>query len=251
MKNTPVSAFIRRSLYAVLVQVIWLPVAQARIGETQADIERRLLQQSGVGSLYVPVTQASLSNGMGGRRNNGGMGQGQAQGQGPGQAQGPGQRMGRRMPDVDPLAAFRAYLPVEIREVVYWKTAVPGNLSGPSGWHVYVLYVNGRSVLEAYVRVVDPLIDAEVTNLLALNRGASQWKHAEGPPVPSGIGYDSILADGSVRAKHDGDTFLIFASKVDTYIFEQAKAADEAKLQAQEAALREQQAKAPVSVSGF
>jgi hypothetical protein len=225
--------------------------ALARVGETRADIEKRLLQP-GVGRLYYPNDNGSATTGTAGATTSGVAGSGR---RGSFLGGGRGGRSGP--PSVDPFHEIRSLLPASLLEVVYLKSDAPAapaapktagpvppvvNLANPETcWHQHVLYSNGRSVMEAYVRVGVPLSEFEVNGLLALNKGPSVWKKVAGAgSIESGIGADYVLDDGSLRAKEDGNVLLIFATKVDEFILEQQK---------QVAAV--EQSRAPASVLGF
>ena len=199
-------------------------LVQARVGETQDVIERRLLQP-GVGKLFNPSLKATD----------------------PKEAA----RQQQKAAKGQPFSSFEAFLPTDIREVGYWKSAVANQLSNDSGWHIYVFYSGGRSVLEAYKRVGAGLNEFEIKGLLNVNRGASSWKKSGGSDHTAAIGYDYELEDGSIRAKVDGNWFMIFAKKVDAYVVDQkriAKAIQDRELAIQK---KEQAAKAPESISGL
>ena len=200
----------------------------ARVGETQDMIERRLLQP-GVGKLYSrPITSPSKSK----------------------DAKTVERQQQKEEKD-QPFHSFEAFLPPDIRQMIYWKSSVPNQLSNDSGWKIYVFYSGGRSVLEAYKRVGEGLNEFEINGLLNVNRGASSWKKSSGNYDTACIDYDYELEDGSVRAKSDGNWFMIFARKVDTYVVEQkriAKATQDRELAQQK---REQAIKAPESISGL
>lgn len=214
-----------RKVAACLVAgaVICPCLLQARIGETQDVLEKRLLQP-GLGKLY-PRTPATAD----------------------------AAKDRPRKKEDDPLKDIRSFLPGETREMLYWKSAVANQLSNDSGWKVDVFYVAGRSVLEAYKRVGDTLNEFEIRGILNANRGSSSWKKngdASGGDV-NGIGYDYELEDGSMRAKLQDNWIIVFATKLDNYVMQQqqvAKAAKDALLNQQK---REQALKAPESVSGF
>jgi len=228
--------------------------ALARVGETRAEIEKRILQP-GVGRIYLPNDPGPTSAGPSPAAPAGGSAGAVAGGRrGAGFG---GGRGGRSAPDLNPFRDFQSLLPTGLTEVVYLKSDAPANpanlkadpanfpvvnlLNPETCWHLHVMYANGRSVIEAYVRVGVALSEFEVNAVLAVNKGSSVWKKAaDATDIESGIGTDYALDDGTIRAKQVGNTLLIFATKVDNYILEQRKAA---------AAV--EQTKAPASVMGF
>ncbi len=219
--------FTRLSLGAtsvlVVLSVFTPALVQARVGETQDVIERRLLQP-GVGKLFntpKPMDPKAAA------------------------------RQQQKDAKDQPFHSFEAFLPTDIREGVYWKSAVANQLSNDSGWQIYVFYSGGRSVLEAYKRVGDGLNEFEIKGLLNVNRGTSSWKKNDGSDSTAGIDYDYELEDGSLRAKVDGNWFMIFAKKLDAYVVDQkriAKAVQDRELALQK---KEQAVKAPESISGL
>jgi hypothetical protein len=221
--NTP--KFVRGPVVmAMLASVVVAPQVCARIGETQGDIERRLLQPS-VGKLFFRSKDKD-------NREN--------------------ERQQQREEKEQPFSAVREFFPPESREGIYWKTAVASHLSNEDGWKVHVFYVAGRSALEAYRRTGATLSEFEVRALLAVNRGNSSWKkiQQEGGGT-NGIGYEFELEDGSMRAKQQGNWFMIFATKLDNYVVEQQKVAKDLADQEKARKRLEDQSKAPESVAGF
>ncbi len=230
--------------------------AWARVGETRADIEKRIVQP-GVGRILQgdpasgnpanpanpapPGPASTPGTGAAGTGRRGAFG---------------GGRGGRAALTLDPFREIRPFLPKSLVEVTYLKSDAPINPTAPKTdvplppivnllnpetcWHQHVLYSSGRSVIEAYVRVGVALSEFEVNGVLALNKGGSVWKKVDNGSVESGIGTEYILDDGSIRAKQDGNALLIFATKVDDYILEQQKGAATV-----------EQGKAPTSVLGF
>jgi hypothetical protein len=208
----------------ILASAVMLPSLGARIGETQGDIERRLLQPN-LGKLFFRNKDKDNKE---------------------------NERQQQREEKEQPFNAVRECFPADSREGVYWKSAVSSHLSNDDGWRVHVFYVAGRSALEAYRRMGPSLSEFEVRALLSVNRGNSSWKKIkqEGGGT-NGIGYDFELEDGSMRAKQQGNWFMVFSTKLDNYVIEQQKTAKT--LADQEAARKriEDQNKAPESVAGF
>lgn len=218
--NTPIRS--RDVIASVLLALSVSSVASARIGETQADVERRLLQPN-VGKLFFKAKDNKEPD-----------------------------RQQQREEKEQPFVQVREFFPNDTKEGVYWKSAVSSHLSGDDGWKVHVFYAGGRSMLEAYKRVGEGLSDFEVRALLSFNRGGSAWKkiQQEGGGT-NGIGYDYELEDGSLRAKQQGNWLMIFSAKLDAYVVDQQKAAKVLRDQEKARKLLEQQNRAPESVAGF
>jgi len=210
----------------VLLAVVPSQLLLARVGETQADVERRILQPN-LGKLYFRAKDKDKES-----RD--------------------AERERLREERELPFAEAEQFFPADARLAVYWKSAVANQLSNDNGWKVHVLYVGGRSALEAYRRVGDSLNEFEVRALLAANRGGSSWrKMSNDGGGTSGIGYDYELEDGSMRAKQQGDWLMIFSTRLDNYVVAQQKVAKDLKDKETERLKKEQQAKAPESVTGF
>lgn len=209
----------------LLLVVVSAQSMLARVGETQADVERRILQPN-LGKRYFRVKDKDKDNGA-------------------------AERERAREEREQPFNEAKKFFP-ESGEGIYWKSAVANQLSSENGWKVHVFYVSGRSALEAYRRVGESLNEFEVRALLAANRGASSWRKMsnEGGGT-SGIGYDYELEDGSMRAKHQGNWLMIFSTRLDNYVVEQQKIAKDLKDKETDRLKQEQQAKAPESVTGF
>lgn len=222
--NTPV--FVRGAVVLSLFAAVSVQSLSARVGETQADVERRILQPN-LGKLYFRTKDKEKDNG-------------QAERERP-----------REEKDL-PFNEAKKYFPADVREGVYWKSAVANQLSSENGWKVHVFYAGGRSALEAYRRMGESLNEFEVRALLSANRGASSWRKMsnEGGGT-NGIGYDYELEDGSMRAKQQGNWLMVFSTRLDNYVVEQQKIAKDLKEKETDRLRLEQQAKAPESVTGF
>ena len=196
----------------------------ARVGETQNTVEQRILQPN-LGKKYFKQKE---SNDPRDERER--------------------QKEEREQPFID----VKKFFPADKIEGIYWKSALASQLSNDNGWKVHVFYAGGRSMLEAYRRVGEPLNEFEVRALLAANRGGSSWKKSvsEGGGV-NGIGHDFELEDGSMRAKQKGDWLMIFATRLDLYVMEQQKIAKELRDRDADKLKQEQQVRAPDSVMGF
>lgn len=200
---------------ASVLSVAMHSMAEARIGESQSTIERRLFASGGI--VYRDdVIETSRQRGM-------------------------------------PYLKFTDYFPESAQLRIYYKTD-DGRKPKSSqmeekrisdGWDVHVLYVRGKSVLEVYKRSKG-MSDYEFNILLQLQADGGFWKKvekteqeegAEEPP-PSAFGFQMERSDGQVRAKKlGGDSLMIFNTELDMRL-----------AQSQEADLQEL---APLSVSGF
>lgn len=195
--------------------------AQARVGEVQGQLERRMLQE-GLGKVFSIPKNAS-------------------------------DRERDRLEKENPLSGFRAYFPEGAKEVVYWKTSVKQRINADEGWRVYVVYYRGVSVLEGYKRVGTKLSEFEINALLQRSRPDDvPWAKVpkdEAKESVFGYGFRLTKDDADVlRAKVQGDLLLIFNAKFDSLVFEARKEQNE---RDRETAREEQQKKLPDSVEGF
>lgn len=205
-----------------LVAALQLPLANARVGETQEDFERRLLQPF-VGK-FMPREKFTDPN-----------------------------KEAEVLSQL-PFTEVRPNFPAGIRERRYWKSAVPNTLSNENGWKVHVFYQDGRSALEAYQRVGDTINDFEVMNILRANQGTSEWLKVDPDSLEgkgSAIGCNYILADGSMRAKQIGNWLMVFSTKLDTHVKEQLRLALENQTNQHADKVKNQQNTAAGSTSGF
>ncbi len=220
---------IAASLSAAVAFVCLNSDLSARVGETRADIERRILQPN-LGKMFFrsPIKDPNSREGREAERER--------------------QREEREQPFND----VRKFFPADTHEAIYWKSALANQLSNDNGWKVHVFYMGGRSALEAYRRVGEGLNEFEVRALLAANRGASVWKKVSGEGGgTNGIAFDYELEDGSLRAKQQGSWLMIYTTRLNTYVIEQQKIAKELRDKELELLRQEQQGKAPESVMGF
>lgn len=202
-----------------------VPHAQARVGETRADIERRILQPN-LGKIYFRPKDKENNRET--------------------------ERERLREEREQPFNDARKFFPTDTQEAIYWKSALAHQLSSDNGWKVHVFYMGGRSALEAYRRTGESLNEFEVRALLAANRGGSVWKKNSGDGGGTdGIAYDYELEDGSLRAKQQGNWLMIFSTRLNNYVIEQQKIAKELRDKELQAQKVEQQQKAPESVQGF
>jgi hypothetical protein len=216
-------------LVALLVLTSGAVRARARIGETQDALEARLLQP-GVGKLLFQGVTRDKDK----------------------QKEREAEQARIKEEKEQPFREARPYMPIDIREVVYWKSALGNHLSNDDGWKVHVFYVNGRSVLEAYKRVGAGLSDFEINGILAVNRGESSWRKASGEgDAVSGVGYDFESEDRGARAKVKASWVVVFSARFDAYLVEQKRLAGEQQARELEVKKREQALKAPESLSGF
>lgn len=196
--------------------------AAARVGETQEEFERRLLQPF-VGK-FIP------------REKN------------------PDPAKEEEMLRQQPFNEARSHFPAGTRERKYWKSAVPNMLSNENGWRLHVFFQDNRSVLEAYQRVGESLSEFEIQNILNANRGSSEWTKVEPDSLEakaSAIGCDYQLGDGTLRARVVGGWLLVYTVRLDAYVKEQIRILEETRASQQAERLRNQQIAAPGSTSGF
>lgn len=206
----------------LLMITVSTSVLSARVGETQDEFERRLLQPS-VGK-FMP------------REKN------------------PDPFREEEMLRRQPFNAARVYFPDDTRERKYWKSAVPNMLSSDNGWRVHVFYQGSQSVLEAYQRVGDSLSPFEIELILRASQGTSEWKKIEPDSLEaraSAIGCDYELANGTLRARVTGDWIMIFSTALDAHVKERLRLIEENKLRNMDDRTRSQQLAAPGSTAGF
>ena len=214
----PKFSFVLGLLCAVVVVSALSSTAEARIGERQESIERRLFASGGI--MYRDdVVEASRRKGM-------------------------------------PYTQFFDYLPSSADVRIYFKTVDGRRPSSKeleekrlvSGWDLHVVYVGGKSVMEVYKRS-QGLSSHELNQLLMLNANGSFWKKIEKPrppaagetteeKSPSALGCDMETDNKQVRAKKMGGDGLIFVDAQLDRVLATEKESD----------LLEQ---APLSVGGF
>lgn len=228
----------------VLCVLISPAALHARVGETQEMVEKRLLQP-GVGKLYPRPAEPKEKDKEKDKDKDKDKDKKTAKDR-------EAERQQRKEAQDDPLKDVRAFLPADIHEMFYWKSAIASQLSNDTGWKVDVLYISGRSVLEIYKRVGDSLNTFEVKGILNANRGNSSWKKVtnEGGGT-NGIGYDYELEDGSLRASQQDNWIMVFSVRLDNYVMQQQLIAKAESDRQREQQKREQAIKAPESVSGF
>jgi len=198
--------------------------AQARIGETQEEFERRLLQPF-VGK-FIP------------RDKN------------PDPARDEALRLEQ------PFNEARIYFPADIKERKYWKSAVAQQLSNENGWKLHVFFSENRSVLEAYQRVGEELSEFEVTTILNASQGDSKWvkttddSGATGA-APSALGYDYERADGKQRARVRGAWLMVYSTEFDRVLQGQRRAAEASAAVEAEERRKDRQKRAPETTAGF
>lgn len=195
-----------------------VPGAQARLGETQAAIEARLLAAN-VG-LRMPSEDAGDP---------------------------------RVRHDRPPYEASLGFLPSDARVARYWKSALSRQISKTDGWEIHVVLVGGVSVLEAYKRVGSGLSEFEVNGLLNLHKGGSRWMRVASEQTADSSVLRHTLAreDGEFRANRQGNWFMIFSTKLDEFaVARQAEARAEAERRREEQRKIDAQ-RAPESLAGF
>jgi len=168
----------------------------ARVGETEQELERRLVNSTGIQYRDEAIVE----------------------------------RRRRGMP----YASVMDYLPADAKVEVYFKSA-DGSDPGarkvrqkrmPPGWNLHVLYVGGVSKLEVYERSKG-MTQHEFNALLSLLRGGSHWKKRDGGDgaFRSVFGADMVRADGKLRAKRlGGNALLVVDSELDATLAERREA---------------------------
>jgi len=209
-------------LVIALLMVSTVPASFARIGETQDDFDRRILQPD-IGKLTPKRKSADPAN-------------------------------TEQLLRQQPFFSAREHFPPGIRERLYWKSAVPRMLSNENGWRVHVFFHETRSVLEAYLRVGDTLNEFEIQNILRANQGDSAWREVdpeseEAAAAPLGASF--ALADGTLKARIVGNWLMIYSAKLEDYVKEQLRILREKDSTQKTERLREQQITAPESTAGF
>ncbi|HEY8931848.1 MAG TPA: hypothetical protein VIM44_00895, partial [Rariglobus sp.] len=106
---------LRGASVMVLLAVVPSQLLLARVGETQADVERRILQPN-LGKLYFRAKDKDKES-----RD--------------------AERERLREERELPFAEAEQFFPADARLAVYWKSAVANQLSNDNGWKVHVLYV--------------------------------------------------------------------------------------------------------------
>jgi len=210
------------SLVCLLLISSSLVSVSARVGETQEEFERRLLQPA-VGK-FIPKEKN------------------------------PDPIKEEELLRLQPFNAVRSHFPTETRERKYWKSAVSNVLSNENGWRVHVFFQSNQSVLEAYERVGDSLNQFEIGNILRANQGASEWVKIEPDSLEaraSVIGCTYQLANGTLRARVSGNWIMIYSAALDAHVKEQLRLIEENKLRNMDERTRNQQLTAPGSTSGF
>ena len=177
---------------------VLLPTASlARVGESMAEIERRLTSSGGI----IYRDQAMIDARMRGM----------------------------------PYLRILNYLPSRPQVRLYFKTddgrrPMASELSArdmPKGWDLHVVYLNGVSVLEAYKRS-QALTEQEINQLLALQQGDSYWERVR-TAENTALGYRMLRKDEVLRANQVGnDTLIIFDAKMDRHV---AEAIEEARIE--------------------
>ncbi len=161
----------------------------------------------------------------------------------------------------NPLTPFAHLLPgqgEEWQEQIFWKSAIHRQLSYEDGWRVHVYYLRGRSVVELYRRVGEPLNEFEINAILGRMRGNLTWrripKKEQENPADTVLGYDYELGEEgteTLRARRQGDWLIVYHKRFDELLMARKArwAETESQRKAQQAA--EQERTAPVSVEGF
>ncbi len=210
-----------RKIVVVLSLILTASWAQARVGETQAQLEQRMLKE-GLGKVFSISKNTS-------------------------------ERDRDKLDKENPLSGLRLYFPEGTKDVVYWKTSIKQRINADEGWRLYVVYYRGVSVFEAYKRVGTKLSEFEINALLNRNRSSdAPWTKVpkdEAKESAFGYGYKLTKEDTDVlRAKVQGEALLIFSAKFDATVYENRKEQSERN---RELDRKVQQEKLPDSIEGF
>lgn len=206
---------------ALLGLLIALP-ASARLGESQDDFDRRILQPD-VGRFVA-------------KRKN------------------PDPAREEEIQRQQPFFPLNEFFPEGTRERRYWKSAVAKMLHNENGWRIHVFFHDNRSILEAYERAGDTLNEFEIQNILQANRGTSEWNQLyseTGPSLDAPFGCDYALADGTLKARVIGNWVMIYSTQLETHVKNRLRVLRESEAAKQAERIRQQQLTAPESTSNF
>lgn len=217
MTQIPTPRWLIASLAALLAT---LTLVQARVGESQTQLESRLLSDRTAVKIPSRDVTAKLEH--------------------------------RSVP----YRGLLRHLPQEFEHVIYYKPAERARASRadlsaefPEGWEVHVIYHRGRSLFEAYRRNGAGITRYEEEGILLLNRRDSYWKRIpQDQARDTAIGYNYELDDGTLRAFRQGPYLIIYNAEMDKKLKE-AIDAIRAEERAEADALAQQ--KAPDSLQGF
>jgi len=234
---------------ALLAMGAWLGLgasAWARIGETQPELEARVLQ-SGRTAVALdsgsPLVYPNGDNSSNNQENGGGRGPGRNGG-----GSGATPIQGFDFAIIDDLELTAAGFPIPVPPALpavgskfdgyfYFKTddGTPAqsrlNQGGnrPRGWVLTAYFYEGVSVLEIYRRIGPPLQDSEINQLLELNHGTSTWKHADIKPATetedtgSFLGYQYQRADDQIRGLKVNNDLVLFSAGLDKQMLDLMK----------------------------
>ncbi|MEM0967563.1 MAG: hypothetical protein AAGJ81_15550 [Verrucomicrobiota bacterium] len=223
MRIAPYSSIFIRAFFAL--SLLLPSFAEARIGESRSQLERRLLRESGKGLLVKDDDLEDFHR--------------------------------------ERFDAYGAVLALEDENwehVLYFKineTVIPSsarlwikNDAGrrsekpnprPDGWLLHVIYLNGVSVLETYVRS-SALTEIETNGILEINSGGSQWMKGA-PPEEDGVIQPTVFPaniytkDFGVYGEMKGNEILLYDPRLDEMIHA--------------ARLEKAEEEAPMSLHGF
>jgi len=240
---------------AFLALGAWLGLgasAWARIGETQPEIEDRLMSGRTTAKLddFSPLVSPNGDNSGNGQGNNGqGNGGGRRYGRNQGGQGGQSSSQGFAFSIIDNLVLEAAGFqppapgmpPAEISEFehhFYFKTddGTPAETKleqgTVSGWVLMAYFYKGVSVLEIYRRVGPQLQEGEINQLLELSHGNSTWTHAEvtaatdGQDTGSFLGYQYDRADDQIRGLKVDNDLVLFSAGLDKRLLDLVKKAE-------------------------
>ena len=215
----PKSTFVLGLWCAVAVLSALSSTAEARIGESKSELERRLLGRGGLAYRDDAILDARQAG--------------------------------------KPYKEFLPYLESDVDIQVYHKSASADKKALRSkfnakrmlpGWDLHVVYINGKSAIELYER--SPKMTEQEFHLLLLLQGdGKRWTKREADGIAAGadsadakknltaFGFQMVRNDGVVRAKKMENSVLFVDADKDA-LFAQAR--DD-----------ERNSDAPESVNGF
>jgi len=198
-------------LAAGLILQVWPGLAQARIGETEETLVRRMVS-GGHAILYSD------------------------------------ELFDKRLSKA-PYAPYLDIMPDSAEVLIFFKRIGEGRPSTRQleeaeeqrrplpGWDLHVVLVAGRSVLEYYDRG-RKLTEPELNGLLALQKGDSHWERKKKGALDIGVfPFEMVRASDGLRAQNMGRGVLFVAREFDEYL---ARALEEKRLE-----------EAPESLEGF
>lgn len=219
--NYPSHSLVFLQLLCLFLSPLCFSLAEARIGESKSNLERRLFASGGIRYRDDAIIEA-------------------------------------RREDM-PYEQFMLYLESDFEFEIYHKSATADKALRSKftarrmlpGWDLHVIYINGKSAVEVYQRSTG-MTEQEMNYLLLLQGDGKNWSKREVDSSEedeslslsdmdeediSAFGYEMVRNDGVVRAKNQRNGILFVDAKWDIrFALEQDK---------------ERNAGAPISVNGF